>query len=126
MELVKVLGFGKVDCSVLFQLVFADGEHAELAKEPGVLQILSSFFSQSAIIHEELMKVGEVAGGRQELEAIIHDLVLTHVKDGQVPHGIGRRKELRPLDLYLIVSDLKRLEGLQVADLPQLLGPGVL
>ena len=72
------------------------------------------------------MKVGEVAGGRQELEAIIHDLVLTHVKDGQVPHGIGRRKELRPLDLYLIVSDLKRLEGLQVADLPQLLGPGVL
>lgn len=79
MELVKVLGFGKVDCSVLFQLVFADGEHAELPKEPGVLQILCGFFSQSAIIHEELMKVGKVASGRQELEAIIHDLVLTHV-----------------------------------------------
>jgi hypothetical protein len=64
LELVEVLGFGKVDSSVLFQLVFADGEHTELPKEPGLLQILSCLFSQSAIIHEELMKVGEVAGGR--------------------------------------------------------------
>lgn len=64
MELVKVLGFGKVYSSVLFQLVFADGEHAELPKEPGILQILSCLFSKSAIIHEELMKVGQVAGGR--------------------------------------------------------------
>ena len=64
MELVKVLGFGKVYSSVLFQLIFADGEHAELPKEPGILQILSCFFSESAIIHEELMKVREVAGGR--------------------------------------------------------------
>ena len=72
------------------------------------------------------MKVGEVAGCRQEFEAIIHDLVLTHVKDGQIPHGIGSRKELSAFNLYLIVSDLKSLKALEVADLPQLLGPGVL
>ena len=33
---------------------------------------------------------------------------------------------MRAFNLYLIVSDLKRLKGLEVADLPQLLGPGVL